>query len=90
MPCAESVRVPSRSKITSCGRVAATVSSSVVTHPLSPTAHYCRDVASRTRAAARYHGDQAAGPGMLDFAVNVRTTSRPPGWSSGWRRGLRT
>ena len=49
----------------------------VVTRPLSPTAHYCRDVASRTRAAARYHGDQAAGPGMLDFAVNVRTDEPP-------------
>jgi len=31
------------------------------------------------RAAARYHGDQAAEPGMLDFAVNVRDT-RPPQW----------
>jgi len=30
-------------------------------------------------AAARYHGDQAAAPGMLDFAVNVRHT-RPPDW----------
>lgn len=30
-------------------------------------------------AAARYHGDQAAAPGMLDFAVNVRHT-RPPEW----------
>ncbi|ORV56949.1 hypothetical protein AWC06_01785 [Mycobacterium fragae] len=30
-------------------------------------------------AAARYHGDQAAEPGMLDFAVNVRHT-KPPGW----------
>jgi histidinol-phosphate aminotransferase len=30
-------------------------------------------------AAARYHGDQAAEPGMLDFAVNVRRT-QPPGW----------
>jgi histidinol-phosphate aminotransferase len=30
-------------------------------------------------AAARYHGDQAAEPGMLDFAVNVRET-RPPAW----------
>ncbi|CAM2773121.1 Rv2231c family pyridoxal phosphate-dependent protein CobC [Mycobacterium simiae] len=27
----------------------------------------------------RYHGDQAAAPGMLDFAVNVRH-SRPPQW----------
>ncbi|MEZ0363429.1 Rv2231c family pyridoxal phosphate-dependent protein CobC [Mycobacterium sp. pUA109] len=31
------------------------------------------------RAAARYHGDQAAQPGMLDFAVNVRHR-RPPDW----------
>src|SRR3984957_16150023 len=30
-------------------------------------------------AAARYHGDQAVAPGMLDFAVNVRH-GRPPGW----------
>jgi histidinol-phosphate aminotransferase len=30
-------------------------------------------------AAARYHGDQAAEPGMLDFAVNVRHT-QPPAW----------
>jgi histidinol-phosphate aminotransferase len=30
-------------------------------------------------AAARYHGDQAAAPGMLDFAVNVRHT-HPPEW----------
>jgi histidinol-phosphate aminotransferase len=29
------------------------------------------------RAAARYHGDQAAEPGMLDFAVNVRDTQTP-------------
>ena len=28
-------------------------------------------------AAARYHGDQAAEPGMLDFAVNVRHTQPP-------------
>jgi histidinol-phosphate aminotransferase len=28
------------------------------------------------RDAARYHGDQAAAPGMLDFAVNVRS-ARP-------------
>ncbi|WP_255378856.1 Rv2231c family pyridoxal phosphate-dependent protein CobC [Mycobacterium sp. E802] len=32
-----------------------------------------------TRAAARYHGDQAAVPGMLDFAVNVRPGG-PPAW----------
>lgn len=32
-----------------------------------------------TPAAARYHGDQAAAPGMLDFAVNIRHT-RPPEW----------
>jgi histidinol-phosphate aminotransferase len=30
-------------------------------------------------AAARYHGDQAVVPGMLDFAVNVRH-GRPPDW----------
>jgi histidinol-phosphate aminotransferase len=29
--------------------------------------------------AARYHGDQAAAPDMLDFAVNVRHR-RPPAW----------
>ncbi len=29
--------------------------------------------------ASRYHGDQAAVPGMLDFAVNVRAAA-PPGW----------
>jgi histidinol-phosphate aminotransferase len=36
-------------------------------------------VASQSRAAARYHGDQAAVPGMLDFAVNVRA-AEPPSW----------
>jgi len=36
-------------------------------------------VANPSRAAARYHGDQAAVPGMLDFAVNVRADS-PPSW----------
>jgi histidinol-phosphate aminotransferase len=35
--------------------------------------------ASIPLAAARYHGDQAAEPGMLDFAVNVRH-SQPPAW----------
>ncbi|MEE6138948.1 Rv2231c family pyridoxal phosphate-dependent protein CobC [Mycobacterium sp. 050128] len=30
-------------------------------------------------AMARYHGDQAATPGMLDFAVNVRP-AQPPHW----------
>jgi histidinol-phosphate aminotransferase len=35
--------------------------------------------ASIPLAAARYHGDQAAEPGMLDFAVNVRRT-QPPAW----------
>src|SRR6185503_19130622 len=40
---------------------------------------YCRAVASQSRAAARYHGDQAAVPGMLDFAVNVRGCE-PPSW----------
>jgi histidinol-phosphate aminotransferase len=43
------------------------------------TEHYCRAVASQSRAAARYHGDQAAAPGMLDFAVNVRA-AEPPSW----------
>jgi histidinol-phosphate aminotransferase len=36
-------------------------------------------VASQSRAEARYHGDQAAVPGMLDFAVNVRA-AEPPSW----------
>jgi histidinol-phosphate aminotransferase len=31
------------------------------------------------RAAARYHGDEAVAPGMLDFAVNVRADA-PPSW----------
>ena len=33
----------------------------------------------QSRAAARYHGDVAAVPGMLDFAVNVRA-DEPPSW----------
>jgi histidinol-phosphate aminotransferase len=57
-------------------------------------AHYCRDVASQMpraggtshlrgradqpRVAARYHGDVAVVPGMLDFAVNVRSAEPPP------------
>jgi histidinol-phosphate aminotransferase len=31
------------------------------------------------REQARYHGDEAAVPGTLDFAVNVRTAG-PPSW----------
>jgi histidinol-phosphate aminotransferase len=34
-------------------------------------------VASHSRAAARTHGDRAAMPGMLDFAVNVRARELP-------------
>ncbi|MCW2729731.1 MAG: cobD [Mycobacterium sp.] len=34
------------------------------------------------RADARYHGDQAATEGMLDFAVDVRAV-RPPSWLVG-------
>jgi histidinol-phosphate aminotransferase len=35
--------------------------------------------ASIPLASARYHGDQAAEPGMLDFAVNIRH-AQPPIW----------
>jgi histidinol-phosphate aminotransferase len=35
--------------------------------------------ASISLAGARYHGDQAAEPGMLDFAVNIRHP-QPPAW----------
>jgi histidinol-phosphate aminotransferase len=36
-------------------------------------------VVSLPRAAARYYGDQAVVPGMLDFAVNIRAAG-PPSW----------
>src|SRR3954469_18662877 len=68
MPSAESVRVPSRSKITSCGGVAAAVSSRVVTRPLSLTAHYCRDVAS---------------PKLLDV-IDVLEAAYPPALAQDW------
>jgi histidinol-phosphate aminotransferase len=35
--------------------------------------------ASISLAEARYHGDQAAEPGMFDFAVNIRH-AQPPAW----------
>src|SRR5271166_691739 len=117
IPSAESVRVPSRSKITSSGadgeaeRAASrdgfgtSVRSETVpvTRPLSLMGAPWGDCVARevlgasTRAtnvslmasvdqsasirveAARYHGDQAAAPGMLDFAVNVRH-GQPPPW----------
>jgi histidinol-phosphate aminotransferase len=40
---------------------------------------FCSVSWSSRRAAARYHGDLAGGPGMLDFAVNVRDDA-PPKW----------
>jgi histidinol-phosphate aminotransferase len=51
----------------------------------SSSGRYCSDVAGKGSsasiplAAARYHGDQAAESGMLDFAVNVRR-AQPPAW----------
>ena len=38
-----------------------------------------RAVSTQVRPGSRYHGDQAGGPGLLDFAVNVRHTE-PPDW----------
>ncbi|MGW0162937.1 Rv2231c family pyridoxal phosphate-dependent protein CobC [Mycobacterium sp. NPDC003323] len=35
-------------------------------------------MAAEVRRGARYHGDQAVAPGMLDFAVNVRAGGPPP------------
>lgn len=38
-----------------------------------------RDDRGGPRSGARFHGDLETGPGMLDFAVNVRSPG-PPGW----------
>ncbi len=38
-----------------------------------------RDDRREPRPGARFHGDRETGPGMLDFAVNVRGAG-PPGW----------